>query len=116
MLAKLSSKAEGQTTTASPTVEQEVSSPVLNNLEGQNNALSPSTANAIGNKAAGKLAMTATVPAYKAPVPFLIESLAWQDLSYYYRTQDGGKDTEKAAVKNATGLVKRGDMVAVMGK
>ncbi|KAM3570024.1 hypothetical protein VYU27_007902 [Nannochloropsis oceanica] len=115
MLAKWSSKAEGQATTASPTPKQEVSSPVLSNLEGQSNALSPGITNATASKGAGKLTMTASVSAYKAPVPFLIESLAWQDLSYYYRTQDGGKDIEKAAVKNATGLVRRGDMVAVMG-
>lgn len=115
MLAKWSSKAEGQATTASPTPKQEVSSPVLSNLEGQSNALSPGITNTTASKGAGKLTMTASVSTYKAPVPFLIESLAWQDLSYYYRTQDGGKGIEKAAIKNATGLVRRGDMVAVMG-
>jgi len=124
MLAKWSAKAKGgqTTTTTSPTTtKQEVSSPVLNNLEGQDTTMSPSIINAIKSKAAGKTTMkttttTAAVSAYKAPPPFLIESLAWQDLSYYYRTRDGGKEKEKAAVKNATGLVKRGDMVAVMGK
>jgi hypothetical protein len=43
-----------------------------------------------------------------------IDSLAWKDLSYYYKTR-GGNQVEKAAVKRCTGLVKRGDMVAVMG-
>ena len=116
MLAKWSSKATGQTATTSPTTtKQEVSSPVLNNLEGQQDTtLSPSIIKAINSKAAGKT--KTAVPAYKASPPFLVESLAWQDLSYYYRTQDGGKEKEKAAVKNAMGLVKRGDMVAVMGK
>lgn len=121
MLAKWSAKAKGQTTTSPTTTKQEVSSPVLNNLEGQDSTLSPSIINAISSKGAGRTKTTTTtaavtVAAYKAPSPFLIESLAWQDLSYYYRTQDGGKEKEKAAVKNATGLVKRGDMVAVMGK
>lgn len=46
-----------------------------------------------------------------------VESLAWRGLSYYYRVK-GGKGQaagERAAVTRCTGVVKRGDMVAVMG-
>lgn len=47
-----------------------------------------------------------------------VESLAWRDLSYYYRVKEGKGQAagERAAVTRCTGLVKRGDMVAVMGE
>lgn len=46
-----------------------------------------------------------------------VDTLAWRDLSYYYKTKGKGKEgsVERAAVKQCTGLVRRGDMVAVMG-
>jgi hypothetical protein len=46
-----------------------------------------------------------------------VETLAWRNLSYYYKTKGvkGAKDGERAAVKQCTGVVHRGDMVAVMG-
>lgn len=48
----------------------------------------------------------------------VVETLAWRDLSYYYKTKaKGGKGSEeRAAVKQCTGLVRRGEMVAVMGE
>lgn len=78
-----------------PPQEEEVSTPVVNNLEGQ---------------------------IQDTPVhPFRVESLSWKNISYYYKTSAAGKgskskQSEKAAVKQCTGVVKRGDMVAVMGK
>ncbi len=47
-----------------------------------------------------------------------VETLAWRNLSYYYKIKGakGAKDRERAAVKQSTGVVRRGDMVAVMGE
>jgi hypothetical protein len=57
-------------------------------------------------------------PASPLNAPNRVETLAWRDLSYYYKTK-GGKEGEsageRAAVKQCTGVVHRGDMVAVMG-
>ena len=73
-----------------------LSSPALSHLEGGGKDASPRKA---------------------APAPSLVvDSLGWTNVSYYFKTKSKGGSTEKAAVQGCTGLVKRGDMVAVMGK
>ena len=76
-----------------------LSSPAISNLEGGGKESSPS-------KSRGS-----------APTPSLVvESLAWRNVCYYFKTKSKDGKSEKAAVQGCTGVVKRGDMVAVMGE
>lgn len=111
--ASSASSSSGSSAFSSPVDQHShhLSSPEINNLEGQSHTethkvLTPPTAE------------KPAIPGRSMPPPMKIESLAWKDISYYYKTSGrrGVRPQEKAAVKNCTGLVKRGDMVAVMGE
>jgi hypothetical protein len=93
---------------------EEVSTPTLNGLECQDEAFDSQGKRQIQPRTDVSWKRMAKEGKW-TPVaaPFVVETLAWEGLSYYYRTRDKGH--EIAAVKDATGLVQRGDMVAVMG-